>query len=170
MESVNGSTPKVKYPRKLVRILFDQDGPHSLEQAREQRAGADIGRLGMVLGEDLGYEGWWVDVWVNAPNSLWVEFDESSGDVVQRRTSILKLWPAWAMARPNLDGEDDEPLPRTPEGVGDIPNDILQVMLTKGIQAVKESRGLGEATGSKSTPTPAEGSGDAEKVLTFPQS
>lgn len=110
-------------------------------------------KFSVVQLDDLGYEGWAMRVWYNAPRRyfaqmLQVTTPEDTERAIER---ILEVVPEWNF----IDGETGEGIPHTADGLNSdaLPMEVFQAVILRAREESQRWHGLDPQSAGKSSPT-----------------
>jgi hypothetical protein len=83
---------------------------------------------------DGDYAGWWAEMYMNPPLGIVLQLDGTAQAALEQMPKLIKAW--------NFGDPDGNPLPITPEGMRELPHDLIEQLAT----AYSDARGLPKAT------------------------
>jgi hypothetical protein len=109
-----------------------------------------------------GYPGFKATARLNVPVRLYDDFQ--AGEEKRTRKAVLMAFPAWDFV-----DDDGNEIPHTIEGIGAIPLDLYEAMITRWGEALKGKTAIPPKADASSSPTsPSEQGENAEKPSPSP--
>lgn len=114
-----------------------------------------VKKFSVVALDDLGYEGWAMRVWCNAPRRYYqgvLEAPKTDEETEAWIARFFELVPEWNF--PLVGGAEGEIIPRSADGLNqDLPSDLLAMLAIRVMQEGSSRRGLDPQNVERSSPT-----------------